>query len=330
MKRSYVESVIAKGRDVIRIEAEAVAALRDRIGGEFARAVELIMLCKGRVVITGMGKSGIVARKIVATLNSTGTASIFLHPSDAVHGDFGMVRREDVVICISKSGSTPEIINLLPMFRRIGTPIIAMLGNVASNLAHNADIVLDVSVREEACPYDLAPTASTTATLAFGDALAMALLEQRNFTEEEFAMVHPGGNLGRRLLLRVEEMMVKDDAVPRVRRDVPVRDAILEMTSKRLGATCVVDDGGRLAGIITDGDLRRLLQKTTDVTHLKAYMVMTQNPKTIAKDVLAAFALQEMETHNITQLIVVNGDNVPVGMIHLHELVKAGIGGEVQ
>jgi arabinose-5-phosphate isomerase len=321
---------ISRGREVIRIEAEALAALEGRINGQFAKAVDLITSSHGRVVITGMGKSGIIARKIVATLNSTGTPSLFLHPSDAVHGDLGMVRKEDVVICLSKSGDTSELQLLLPLFKRIGVPIISIVGNPSSSLAQSSDIVLDVSVREEACPYDLAPTASTTAALAMGDALAMALLDRRHFTAEEFAMYHPGGNLGKRLLLNVEELMVKGDAVPRVRSSVPVRDAILEITSKRLGATCVVDDAGVLVGIITDGDLRRLLQKTTDVTNINAEMVMTRHPKTITGEILAALALQEMEAHAITQLIVVDAGNHPVGIIHLHELVKIGLGGDAQ
>ncbi len=315
-----------KGREVIRIEAEAVAMLEQRIGASFSRTVELMLNCKGRVVVTGMGKSGIIARKIVATLNSTGTPSLFLHSSDAVHGDLGMVRKDDVIVCISKSGSTSELHNLLPMFKRIGVPIISLVGNANSKLADLSDVVLDVSVREEACPHDLAPTASTTATLALGDALAMALLEQRNFTAEEFAMYHPGGNLGKRLLLKVEEMMVRGDAVPKVKGDIHIRDAILEMTSKRLGATCVVDEQGKLTGIITDGDLRRILQKTTDVTNITAGMVMTKHPKTIGGDMLAAVALQEMEAHNITQLVVVDSSHRPVGVVHLHELVKAGLG----
>ncbi len=320
--------VIQKGRAVIRIEADAVAELERRIGENFSKAVETMYRCTGRVVITGMGKSGIVGRKIVATLNSTGTPALFLHPSDAVHGDLGMVRAEDVVICVSKSGNTVELKNLLPLFRRIGVPVISMVGNASSALAQAADVVLDISVKEEACPYDLAPTSSTTATLAMGDALAMALLELRNFTAEEFAMYHPGGILGTRLLLRVEELMVKGDAVPKVHQDVPVRDAILEITSKRLGATCVVDGRGILVGIVTDGDLRRLLQKTADVTNFTAASMMTRHPKTIAPDALAALALQEMEGHNITQLIVVDADHHPIGMVHLHELVKAGLGGE--
>lgn len=325
-----MQTIINKGKEVIRIEAEAIAALESRIDENFEKAVDLIYNCKGRVIVTGMGKSGLVARKIVSTMNSTGTPAIFLHPSDAVHGDLGMVRKEDVVICLSKSGDTTEIQQLVPMFKRIGVPIISMVGNIKSPLATASSIVLDVSVKEEACPLDMAPTASTTATLAFGDALAIALLEKRQFTREEFAMFHPGGSLGKRLLLKTEEIMVSGNAVPKVHKDVPLRDAILEMTSKRLGATCVVNGDGTLAGIITDGDLRRLLQKTTDVTNLKAEMVMTKSPKTIKGDVLAALALQEMESYNITQLIVADEQHRPIGMVHLHDLVKAGLGGENQ
>jgi arabinose-5-phosphate isomerase len=325
-----LQSIIEKGKAAIRIEAAAVADLEPRIDERFARAVEVMYACRGRVVVTGMGKSGLIARKIVATFNSTGTPALFLHPSDAVHGDLGMVRGGDVAVCISKSGDTSELVNLIPLLKRLGVPIVSMLGNTASKIAQLSDIVLDVSVREEACPHDLAPTSSTTATLALGDALAIALLDLRNFTAEEFAQYHPGGNLGKRLLLRIDELMVKGDAVPTVREGIPVRDAILEMTSKRLGATCVVGTDGRLVGLITDGDLRRLLQKTTDVTHTTAGMAMTRHPKTITPDTLAAVALQEMEAHNITQLIIVDGGRRPVGMVHLHELVKAGLGSEPQ
>jgi len=311
---------------VIRIETEALASLESRINGAFADAVEMIYNCKGRVIVTGLGKSGLVARKIVATMNSTGTAAVFLHPADAAHGDLGMVRKDDIAICISKSGDTEEIRQLLPMFRHIGMKIISMVGSATSSLAKQSDIVLDISVKEEACPHDLAPTASTTATLALGDALAMALLDKHNFTKEDFAMLHPGGNLGKRLLLRVEEMMISGKDVPVVRQSVSLPDAIVEMTSKRLGATCVVDDSGRLLGIITDGDLRRMLQRTTDIRSLTALNVASKNPKTIRKDSLAAIALEEMEDFKITQLIVVDGEHRPVGMLHLHDLVKAGLG----
>lgn len=316
---------IERGREVVRIEAEALAALASRIDKNFGEAVDLIFNSTGRVIVTGMGKSGLVARKIVATMNSTGTAAVFLHPSDAVHGDLGMVRAEDVVICLSKSGDTEEIRQLVPMFRRIGVKIIAMVGTLESHLARESDIVLDTSVKEEACPHDLAPTASTTATMALGDALAITLLDKRGFTKEEFAMFHPGGNLGKRLLLRVEEMMVSGTNVPIVREQVPLSDAIVEMTSKRLGATCVIDAEGKLLGIVTDGDLRRLLQRTRNVTNVTAADAMTKNPKTIRKGLLAATALEEMESYNITQLVVVDELHRPVGMLHLHDLVKAGL-----
>lgn len=322
--------LIERGKKVLQLEAEAIAALAHRLDEQFMKAVEEIFNCSGRVVVTGMGKSGIIAQKIVATLNSTGTPSVFLHASDAVHGDLGMVRKEDIVICISKSGDTVEILQLIPLFKRIGLFIIAMVGNTNSKLAQAADIVLDVSVKEEACPHDLTPTTSTTVALALGDALAITLLEKRNFTSEDFAKFHPGGNLGKRLLLKVEEMMVKHDAVPKVKQEVPLRDAILEITSKRLGATCVVDGRGKLVGIITDGDLRRLLQQTTDVTHCTAAMAMSKNPKTIRKNALAVAALEEMEAFNITQLVVIDEEHRPIGMIHIHDLVKAGLGGESQ
>ncbi|MEP0822577.1 MAG: KpsF/GutQ family sugar-phosphate isomerase [Ignavibacterium sp.] len=316
---------IEKGREVIRIEAAALAALEGKINENFTKAVDLLLNCTGRVIITGMGKSGLVARKIVATMNSTGTSAIFLHPSDAVHGDLGMVRKDDVVICISKSGDTEEIRDIMPLLRRLGVKIIAMVGTLASPLARESDIVLDISVTEEACPHDLAPTASTTATLAMGDALAVALLERRNFTKEDFAMFHPGGSLGKQLLLKIEEMMVADKDIPVVKEEATLSEAIYVMTSGRLGATCVVDEKGKLTGIITDGDLRRLLARMTNVTDVRASEVMTRNPKTIRRGILAVVALEEMERFSITQLIVVDDDHKPVGMVHLHDLVKAGL-----
>lgn len=322
------QAIIQKGREVIRLEAKSVADLEQRIDQQFASAVNMLLQCRGRVIVTGVGKSGIIARKIVATLNSTGTPAMFLHPSDAVHGDLGMVRQDDVVVCISKSGDTPELQTLVPMFKRLGVPLISLVGKTQSKLARESTIILDASVEEEACPHDLAPTSSTTATLAFGDALAIALLECRHFSKDDFALYHPGGMLGRRLLLKVDEMMVSGEAVPRVTPDVPLRDAIMEMTSKRLGCTCVVGKSGSLEGIITDGDLRRLLQKTADVTNITAAMAMTKQPRTILHGTLAVVALQEMESHNITQIIVVDDAGCPVGVIHLHDLVKLGLGGD--
>ncbi len=317
--------IIERGRSVVEIEHKAIQDLYNRIDESFAQAVELILNCKGRIVITGMGKSGIVGKKIVATMNSTGTPAIYLHPSDAVHGDLGMVRNEDIVICISKSGNTEEILNLLPLFLRIKVPIIAVVGNVQSKIAQHAQIILDISVEQEACTLDLAPTASTTATLVLGDALAVTLLEKRNFTREDFARFHPGGHIGKRLLLKVREMMVKDEAIPVVKESVSLKDAIIEMTTKRLGATCIIDEDGHLSGIITDGDLRRLLGRTLALNSLTAADAMTKNPKTIGPGALAATAMQQMEMYSITQLIVVDDFNKPVGMIHLHDLVKAGL-----
>ncbi|MBM4166982.1 MAG: KpsF/GutQ family sugar-phosphate isomerase [Ignavibacteria bacterium] len=321
-----IQSIIEKAKEIIRIEANAIASLEKRIDNNFISAIEIILKSNGRVIVSGMGKSGIIGRKIVATLNSTGTPSMFLHPSDAVHGDLGMVREGDVVVCISKSGDTKELLPLLPMFKRVNAKIISLVGNINSPLAINSDVVLDCSIEIEACPHDLAPTSSTTAALAMGDALAIVLLEQRNFSAEDFALFHPGGNLGKRLLLKAEEIMMSGDAVPKVKQNVFLRDAILEMTSKRLGATCVVDESNRLVGIITDGDLRRLLQRTTDVSNITAEKAMTKNPKTIRKEILAAVVLQEMEEFNITQIVVVDEFHHPIGMIHLHDLVKAGLG----
>lgn len=310
------------------MEAEAVAALESRISTEFADAVDVIARCIGRVIITGVGKSGIIARKIVATLNSTGTPAIFLHPSDALHGDLGIVRKEDVVVCISKSGTTSEFEMLLPVFRMLGVPVIALVGNLNSPLSKEATISLDASVVEEACPHDLAPTSSTTATLVVGDALAIALLERHKFTQEEFARYHPGGSLGKRLLLKVDELMVSGSDMPSVRENVPLARAIVEMTTKRLGCTCVVGDDGVLKGIITDGDLRRLMQKMVDPSAVTVAEAMTKTPKFSRSGVLAVDVLREMEQHSITQMVIVDDGKHPVGVVHLHELVKAGLGGD--
>ena len=319
------EQIIAKGKEVVRIEGDAILSLANSIDKNFAQTVELIFNSNGRVVFTGMGKSGIIARKIVATLNSTGTAAIFMHPTDALHGDLGMVRKNDIVILISKSGHTEELLQLIPMFKRINVTIIGMLGETDSKLAKGCDVVLNASVKEEACPHDLAPTTSTTVALVLGDALAVALIEKRGFTAEDFAMLHPGGSLGKRLSLKIEEIMITGKDVPVVDEKASLKDAILMITSKRLGATCVVNGEGVLTGIITDGDLRRLLEKTLDIKSLTAKDVMTKNPKTINKDFLASFALQQMENFNITSIIVVDKSNKPEGIVHLHDLVKLGL-----
>lgn len=319
------KEIISKGKEVIRIESEAVANLAESIDSEFVKAVETISECQGRVVLSGMGKSGLIARKIVATLNSTGTAAIFLHPTDALHGDLGMVRKEDVVILISKSGNTPEILNLLPMLKRLKVKLIAMCGIKNSILGKECDIYLNVGVKEEACPYDLAPTASTTATLAMGDALSVALLQKRNFTAEDFAFLHPGGSLGKRLSLKIKEIMIKGDKIPVINEKVSLKDVIVEITTKRLGVTCVVNDKGILSGIITDGDLRRLLEKTLEIKNLNASDIMTKNPKVLKENYLASFALQQMENFKITSLIIVDDQKKPIGIIHLHDLINLGL-----
>jgi arabinose-5-phosphate isomerase len=319
--------ILEEAKKVIRIEAEALLALADAINGEFKRAVELILASRGRVVVTGMGKSGLIGQKIASTMASTGTPAFFLHPAEGIHGDLGMIMRGDVVIAISNSGETEEVIRILPVIKRLGASLIAMSGNAGSTLAKAGDVFLDISVKEEACPLGLAPTASTTATLAMGDALAVALLLQRGFKAEDFALFHPGGALGKKLILRVEELMHKGDAVPLVREDTPMRDALFVITSKGLGITGVTDADGGLTGVITDGDLRRALEKGTDFLYNPAGELMKRNPKRIASDDLAASALQQMEEFSITSLFVFSdesGDR-PVGVIHLHDLLKAGI-----
>ncbi|MBT8385785.1 MAG: KpsF/GutQ family sugar-phosphate isomerase [Ignavibacteria bacterium] len=319
------KEIIANGKKVIRIEAEAVSNLEKSIDENFVKAVEAIYNCNGRVVLTGVGKSGLVARKIVATLNSTGTAAIYLHPTDALHGDLGMVRKNDVVIIISKSGVTEELLKLIPMLKRMKIILIAMSGNKTSSLNRDCDIVLDISVKEEACPLDLAPTSSTTSTLAMGDALSVALLEKRDFSVENFAQLHPGGSLGKRLSLKIDEIMIKNEHIPIVAVDAPMKDIILEKTGKRLGMTCVIDTKGVLQGIVTDGDLRRLLEKTMEIKDLKAIDIITVDPKVTSKDYLASFALQIMETYKITSLVVVDAEKKPVGIVHLHDLVNLGL-----
>lgn len=320
------EEIIEKGKKVIKIEGNAIQSLVDNVDSEFVKAVRLISDCKGRVIISGIGKSGIIARKIVSTMNSTGTPALFLHPSDAVHGDVGIMRKEDVVICISYSGATTEIVNLIPIIKRIGVKIISMVGNKYSYLAQNSDVVLNIAVDEEACSLNLAPTSSSTATLVMGDALAITLLEDKNFTKEDFALFHPGGSLGKRLLMRIDEIMVKGEDIPIVKINTSLKDTILTMTKKRLGATCVVDFDNKLAGIITDGDLRRVLQRTHDLSTLTAQDIMTSKPKVIKRNILAASALEIMEQYNITQLIIIDENNYPIGMTHIHDLVKSGIG----
>lgn len=317
---------VERGRRVLKIEADAIRSLRDRIDENFARAVELIYHCGGKVVVMGLGKSGIVARKIAATLASTGTPAFFVHPVEGLHGDLGMLAKEDIVMILSNSGETDEISRILPLLQRYGNRLIALTGNMNSNLAKAGDVVLDVSVKEEACPFGLVPTASTTAAMALGDALAIALLERRGFKENDFAILHPGGHLGKKWL-KVGELMHTGEAFPMVGEDTAMREAIFEITSKRLGVTGVVDAGGKLVGVITDGDLRRALEKYGDLLNRKASEIMTRNPKWIEEDSLAAKAVQKMEEYSITSLFVFKGegDRTPVGIIHLHDLLKAGV-----
>jgi arabinose-5-phosphate isomerase len=306
-------------RKVLRTEAAAILGLVDRVDGEFERAVQLLCECRGRVVVTGMGKSGIICRKIAATLSSTGTPAFFLHPAEAIHGDIGAIRDDDVVLALSQSGETEELLRLLESIRRLGARLVAISGHPASTLGRAADVTLNCGVAAEACPLNLAPTASTTAALALGDALAMTVLVRKGFREEDFASLHPGGKLGRRLM-RVEHVMHSGEAAPIVTASAVMRDVIHEMSSKRLGMTCVIDGSGRLIGVFTDGDLRRQMTRTARVLDLTAGDVMNPNPITIERKLLAVEALRIMETHKITSVIVVDDDRRVDGVVHLHDL----------
>jgi arabinose-5-phosphate isomerase len=311
-------------REALRIEAEAVQALLPKIDARFAQACRLCLACKGRVVVTGMGKSGHIARKIAATLASTGTPAFFLHPAEAGHGDLGMITRADVVLALSNSGETPEVVFLLPHLKRLGVPLIVMTGGMGSTLAKAANVVLDVSVPGEACPLNLAPTASTTATLAMGDALAVALLDASGFTDQDFARRHPSGSLGRQLM-HVEDLMRTGDAVPRVHADTPLRDGLKEVSGKGLGMTVVVDDADRIVGVFTDGDLRRAIYSKSDVRDAVMHSVMTANPKRIGPRSLAAEAVRLMEQYKITALPVAEADGKLVGALNIHDLFRAGV-----
>jgi arabinose-5-phosphate isomerase len=306
-------------RKVLRTEAAAILSLVDRLDGEFERAVQVLFDCRGRVAVTGMGKSGIICRKIAATLSSTGTPAFFLHPAEAIHGDLGALRDDDVVLAMSHSGETEELVRLLESIRRIGARLIALTGNPGSTLARAADVTLNCGIAEEACPLNLAPTASTTAALALGDALAVTLFVRKGFREEDFASLHPGGRIGRRLM-RVENAMHTGDAMPVVATRTRMPDVFHEMSSKRLGMTCVVDEGGRLVGVFTDGDLRRLLTRQSDGLGLTAGEVMTPRPITIHRQLLAVEALKVMETHKITSVVVVDDALRVEGVVHLHDL----------
>lgn len=323
--------ILQRAKEVLNIEARGIVSLVDRLDDNFVRAVELLHACRGKVVVTGLGKSGLICRKIAATLSSTGTPSFFIHAGDANHGDMGMIVGGDVVLAVSNSGETEEILRLLPILKRLGVTLIALTGNHDSTLSRAADLVLDGAVPEEACPLGLSPTASTTAAVALGDALAVVLLQMKGFREEDFALRHPGGTLGRKLLLRVEDLMHRGTELPLVREESPMKEVILVITSKRLGVTGVTDNRGHLIGAITDGDLRRGLQAHGDrVLNKRADQIMTPKPRSIEKDALASQALAKMEENlprPITSLFVVEkpGGSVPIGILHIHDLLKAGI-----
>jgi len=318
--------ILQCARDVLDIEAKGILSLSNRLDENFVRAVDILSGCKGKVVVTGLGKSGLIGRKIAATFSSTGTPSLFLHATEGIHGDLGMIMKEDVVLAVSNSGETDELLMLLPIIKRLGPKIIVMTGNPDSRLSRTGDVILNAAIKEEACPMGLSPTASTTAALAMGDALAVVLLEKKGFKQEDFALRHPGGTLGRKLLLRVEELMHSNTALPVVHEDTPMKETLLEITSKRLGVTGVVDGRGELVGVITDGDLRRGLESRGDIFRFKAKELMTGNPKTITAEELATQAVSIMEQHSITSLFILeNGGRKPKGIVHLHDLLKAGI-----
>jgi arabinose-5-phosphate isomerase len=313
-------------KKVLKTEAEAVLGLIKKLNSDFEKAVDIIYASRGRVVVTGMGKSGLVGKKIAATLASTGTPAFFLHPAEASHGDLGMVTERDITIAISNSGETAEIVELIPFLKRFGIKLISMTGNPRSTLAKASDIALDISVKEEACPMGIVPTASTTAAMAMGDAVAVALLTKRGLAEKDFAFFHPGGSIGKKFFIKVKDLMHAGDRLPTVSLDTPMSKAVIEMSSKRLGHAIVLDKKGRISGVMTDGDVRRGLEKWGGkLFELTAKEVMTRNPKTIPSEELAAKALAVMEGSSITALIVSDGEGIPAGIIHLHDILKQGI-----
>lgn len=318
-----IDNIIQRALTTLEIEAEAVLNLKNFINNDFVACVQLLLKSKGRVVITGIGKSAIIAQKIVATMNSTGTPAIFMHAADAIHGDLGTIQQEDQVICISKSGNTPEIKVLVPLLKRGGNKLIALVGNTDSYLAQQADYTLNTFVEKEACPNNLAPTSSTTAQLAMGDALAVCLLDCRDFSSKDFAKYHPGGALGKKLYLKVGDISAQNEQ-PQVKPDTSIKNVILEISSKRLGATAIVDDAGELVGVITDGDLRRMLERSDSISDLKAADIMNKTPKQIEFAELAVNAMELLEKYNISQLIVTEKGKYK-GFVHLHDLIKEGI-----
>jgi arabinose-5-phosphate isomerase len=319
------DKICTLAREVIEIEAQMIANLADRIDHNFLSACEYLHNCEGRIVVIGIGKSGHISKKIAATLASTGSPAFFIHPSEAKHGDIGMITRKDAVLALSNSGESEEITSILPFIKRLDVPLIAMTGKPKSTLAKAATVHLDVSVEKEACPLGLAPTSSTTAALVMGDALAMALLDMRGFTENDFALSHPGGSLGKRLLLMVNEIMHQNEEMPLVSINASLKEALVEMTQKKLGMTTIVNEAGELAGIFTDGDLRRALDKVSDVHRARVQDVMSHKPKTIHSHTLAADALHLMESYKITSLVVVDQAQKPVGIIHIHDILRAGV-----
>ncbi len=319
------QDLIESAKRAIQIETQAVAQLADRIDASFVKACDLVMACKGRVVVTGMGKSGHIGSKIAATLASTGTPAFFVHPGEASHGDLGMITSQDVVLAISNSGSTAEIITIIPLIKRMGAPLISMTGAPQSVLAREADVNLDVGVETEACPLGLAPTSSTTVTLVMGDALAVALLEAKGFSAEDFAFSHPGGRLGRRLLLKVGDVMHKGDRIPMVTEGTLMRDVLLEMSRKGLGMTTIADSQGFLKGLFTDGDLRRSLDKGIDIHKVTIDELMTRKCRTVHQDMLAAEALNIMEEAKINGLVVTDADERVIGALNTHDLLRAGV-----
>lgn len=321
-----MDNILDIAKKVLKTEADAVFALTDKLDSNFERAIEIIYRSKGRVVVTGMGKSGLVGKKIAATLASTGTPAFFLHPAEATHGDLGMVTSDDVIIAISNSGETEELVGLIPFLKRFNVSLISMTGNPDSTLSKTADVTLDVSVKEEACPLGIVPTASTTATMAMGDAIAVALLIKRGYREEDFAFFHPGGSIGKKLFIKVKDLMHTGDALPVVSPDTPMTRAVVEISSKRLGVTIVADTDKKILGIITDGDLRRGIEKVGKAFFdMKAGEAMTKNPKIITEDELAAKALSIMEGYSITSLVVPDENGKAKGIIHLHDILKQGI-----
>lgn len=319
------QKILQLGQAVISIEAQAVAALANRINDAFVAACKILLQCKGRIIVMGMGKSGHIGNKIASTLASTGSPAFFVHPAEASHGDLGMITREDVILVLSYSGETSELVSIIPFVKRLGIPLISLTGRAESSIAKAANVNLDVSVTTEACPLGLAPTSSATATLVMGDALAVSLLEAKGFTAKDFALSHPGGSLGRKLLLHVDEVMRSGDAIPRVFPHTLVVDALIEMSQKGFGMTCVVNEQQKLLGIYTDGDVRRTLNKGLNVQTTKIKEVMTKNCRTTRLGILAAEALQLMEQYKITALVVVSEDNSPVGIVHMHDLLRAGV-----